>query len=155
VFASWLGWLVDLDRPVVLVLDETTDRADLVRQCLTIGHDAILGELDGGLASWVAAGLEVGSIPLVDPSAVAGTVVDVRQDTEWAGGHLPGALHLELGELADTTLPDGPMTFMCGHGERAMTGASLLAAAGDRDLSVLVGGPDDWHEATGIDLQTA
>ena len=39
-----------------------TDRADLVRQCLTIGHDAILGELDGGIDAWAAAGLPVASI---------------------------------------------------------------------------------------------
>ena len=153
VFGSWLGWLVPLDRPVVFVLDDATDRADLVRQCLTVGHEAILGELYGGLAAWVAAGLEVGSIPLVGPSAVAGTVIDVRQDSEWSGGHLPGALHLELGELADTTLPDAPMTLMCGHGERAMTGASILQAAGRGDVSVLRGGPADVA-ATGLDLET-
>jgi hypothetical protein len=41
----------------------------------------------------------------------------------------------------------------CGHGERAMTGASLLEAGGHRGLSVLVGGPADWRDATGIDLQ--
>jgi hydroxyacylglutathione hydrolase len=155
VFGSWLGWLVPLDQPVVFLLDGPTERADLVRRCLTIGHEAILGELDGGLATWVAAGLEVGSIPLVDPSAVAEAVVDVRQDSEWAAGHLPNAVHVELGALADATLPDTPMTVMCGHGERAMTGASLLEAAGHRDLSVLAGGPADWHTATGIDLQTA
>ena len=154
VFGSWLGWLVPLDRPVVFLLDDATDRADLVRQSLTIGHEAILGELDGGLATWVAAGLEVETIPLVGPAEVADTVVDVRQDTEWTGGHLPDAVHVELGALADVTLPDEPMTFMCGHGERAMTGASLLEAAGHRDLSVLAGGPDDWHQATGIDLQS-
>ena len=72
VFASWLGWLVPLDRPVVFVLDDTTDRADLVRQCLTVGHEAILGELDGGLAAWADAGLPVASIPLVGPSEMAG-----------------------------------------------------------------------------------
>ena len=33
---------------------------------------------------------------------------------------------------------------MCGHGERAMTAASLLARAGRRDTTVLIGGPDDW-----------
>ncbi|MEX2293425.1 MAG: rhodanese-like domain-containing protein [Acidimicrobiales bacterium] len=155
VFASWLGWLVALDQPVVFVLDETSDRADLMRQCLTIGHEAILGELDGGLATWVAAGLEVGSIPLVGPSQVTDTVIDVRQDSEWAGGHLPGAVHVELGRLAGATLPGEPMTLMCGHGERAMTGASILEAAGHRDLSVLAGGPDDWHETTGINLLTS
>jgi glyoxylase-like metal-dependent hydrolase (beta-lactamase superfamily II)/rhodanese-related sulfurtransferase len=155
VFGSWLGWLVPLDQPVAFLLDESTNVDALVRDCLTIGHEAILGELDGGLATWVAAGLDVESIPLVDPSDMADAVVDVRQDPEWAGGHLPEAVHVELGALAGTTLPDRSMTVMCGHGERAMTGASLLAAAGHRYLSVLIGGPEDWHAATGIDLQTA
>ena len=51
-------------------------------------------------------------------------------------------------------LPGGAITVMCGHGERAMTGASLLEAAGHRGLSVLAGGPDDWSEATGAELET-
>ena len=55
-FASWLGWLVALNRPIVFVLDDTTDRVDLIRQCLTVGHDAILGELDGGVDTWAAPG---------------------------------------------------------------------------------------------------
>jgi hydroxyacylglutathione hydrolase len=155
VFASWLGWLVALDQPIVFVLDDTIDRADLVRQCLTIGHEAILGELDGGFAAWSTAGLPVGAIPLVDPTAMAGTVLDVRQEAEWASGHVPGAIHVELGALPEATLPDVPTTVMCGHGERAMTGASLLAAAGHRHLSVLAGGPNDWSAATGIGLQTS
>ena len=154
VFASWFGWLVALDRPVVFVLDDATDRSDLVRQCLTIGHEAILGELDGGLAAWIAAGLPVSSIPLVAPSNMAATVVDVRQVPEWAAGHLPGAVHIELGDLAGSVVPEGPVTVMCSHGERAMTGASLLEAGGHRGLSVLVGGPAEWRDATGIDLQT-
>jgi glyoxylase-like metal-dependent hydrolase (beta-lactamase superfamily II)/rhodanese-related sulfurtransferase len=154
VFASWLGWLIPLDQPVVFVLDGETDRADLVRQCLTVGHDAILGELDGGLAAWTDAELPTSAIPLVLPPAVADTVVDVRQRPEWEAGHLPQAVHVELGALAGATLPDGPITVMCGHGERAMTGASLLEGLGHRDLSVLAGGPGDWSSAIGIALQT-
>jgi hypothetical protein len=42
---------------------------------------------------------------------------------------------------------------MCGHGERAMTGASLLQRAGHRDLSVLLGGPDEVAAATGEQLR--
>ena len=154
VFASWFGWLVDLDRPVVFVLDDTADRADLVRQCLTVGHDAILGELDGGLATWTGAGLAVASIPLVDAVDITGTVLDVRQASEWAAGHVPDAVHIELGDLTAAHVPAGPVTVMCGHGERAMTGASLLEIAGHRDLAVLTGGPQDWRDATGVDLQT-
>lgn len=152
VFASWLGWLVELDRPVVFVLDDTIDRADLVRQCLTIGHDAIAGEIDAGLDTWRAAGLPVRSIPLVTPTAMAATVLDIRQAGEWATGHLPDAMHVELGALVETVVPAGPITVMCGHGERAMTGASLLERAGSQGLSVLDGGPDDWQRVTGVDL---
>ena len=46
-------------------------------------------------------------------------------------------------------LPEGPVTVMCGHGERAMTAASLLERAGHQDLRVAVGCPQDWQRATG------
>ncbi len=154
VFASWLGWLIPLDRPVVFAVDDDVDRDELVRQCLTIGHEAIVGELDGGLAAWAGAGLPVDSIELVGPTSMAEAVIDVRQHSEWLTGHLPHATHIELGQLADTAVASGPVTMMCGHGERAMTGASLLQAAGHEHVSVLVGGPDDWSVATGAALVT-
>lgn len=154
VFASWLGWLVPLDQPVVFVLDDDTDRADLVRQCLTVGHEHLLGELDGGIATWVDAGLPVESTAIVGPAEMSGTLLDVRQDPEWNAGHVPGARHVELAELARDPIAAGPVTVMCGHGERAMTGASILQAAGRHDVSVLAGGPKDWSAAAGVDLET-
>lgn len=154
VFASWLGWLVDLDRPLVFVVGDDQDRAELVRQCLTIGHENLLGEVDGGVAAWADAGYPIESIPLTDPSALAGTVLDVRQDAEWEDGHLPGAVHVELGALPDTAEPGGPLTVMCGHGERAMTAASLLAARGHDGLTVLEGGPAEWSDSAGTPLET-
>jgi glyoxylase-like metal-dependent hydrolase (beta-lactamase superfamily II)/rhodanese-related sulfurtransferase len=154
VFASWLGWLVELDRPIVFVLDETVDRVDLVRQCLTVGHEHVLGELNGGIDAWTNAGHSLAQIPLVDSTGVAGTVLDIRQDPEWAAGHVPGALHTELAFVTDAALPAGPVTLMCGHGERAMTGASILAAAGHTEVAVLRGGPAELAAACGVDLET-
>lgn len=154
-FASWFGWLVPLERPVVFILDNDTDRADLVRQCLAVGHDNLLGELDGGMATWTAAGLPTESIPLVTADDMTGIVLDIRQTNEWDAGHLPGAVHIELGDLAAARVPSGPLTLMCGHGERAMSGASILLADGHDDVRVLTGGPEDWRTATGIDLETA
>jgi rhodanese-related sulfurtransferase len=80
--------------------------------------------------------------------------LDVRQDAEFADGHLPGARHVELGDLPEHAddVPGGPVVVMCGHGERAMGAASLLERAGHRDVAVLVGGPADWAGATGRDL---
>jgi rhodanese-related sulfurtransferase len=63
---------------------------------------------------------------------------------------------MELGALGGADEPPaGPLAVMCGHGERAMTGASLLQRAGRRDLTVLVGGPDDWSGATGRPLEAS
>jgi hydroxyacylglutathione hydrolase len=156
-FASWFGWLTDLDRPAVFVLDDDQDEADLVRQALTVGHDDLAGRLAGGMAAWVAAGRPVALTPIVEATAVEGTLVDIRQDDEWAAGHVPGASHVELAQLRELDpghLPEGPLTVMCGHGERAMTGASLLEAVG-RHASVLSGGPGDWVAATGRPLTSS
>ena len=152
-FASWLGWLVPLDQPVVFVLDGATDRSELVRQALTIGHERLVGELGGGVAAWRTAGLPVASVPLVDANELRGTVVDVRQENEWHDGHVPGAHHVELGALVDAVVPEGVVTVMCGHGERAMTGASVLLATGRDDVRVLAGGPNDVAAATGVALK--
>jgi rhodanese-related sulfurtransferase len=136
-FGSMLGWILELDRPVVIVAGDGQDRAEIVRQCLDIGHDQVLGELDGGIEAWRSSGRRI---------------TDVRLQSEYGNGHVPGAINIELGALAAADVPDGPITVMCGHGERAMTGASLLAARGHRDVNVLDGGPDEWAACHGSSL---
>jgi hydroxyacylglutathione hydrolase len=156
-FATWLGWLASPDRPLIAVLDPAQDRTELVESALVVGYDNLAGELDGGISAWRAAGLPTASIPLLDPAADhipdGSRVLDVRQRSEWTSGHLPGARHAELGTLTGPAagLPEGPVAVMCGHGERAMTGASLLATrpGGAAAVSVLRGGPGDWAKATG------
>ena len=152
VFASWLGWLTALDRPIVIVASDGQDRDEIVRQILDIGHESIVGELDGGIDAWRSAGRQITRIPLVEPEEIVGTVVDVRQRAEFEAGHVPGAINVELGSLAQTPLREGPVTVMCGHGERAMTGASILTARNHRDVSVLDGGPDTWAASSGQPL---
>jgi hydroxyacylglutathione hydrolase len=154
VFASWLGWLVEPGRPIAFVVDESQDRDELVRQCLDVGHERLIGELADGLDAWTASGWPVATIPLIGPNAMVGRVVDVRQVNEFATGHVPGALNIELGSIATADMPAGALTVMCGHGERAMTAASLLAAKGRSDLFVLDGGPDTWSTATRTKLET-
>ena len=108
------------------------------------------------MPAWRAAGLDEGRVTLVDPDHVGGQVLDVRQHSEFDAGHLPGAAHIELGSLGRHTAdaPPGELTVMCGHGERAMTAASVLARAGRTDLSVLAGGAEEWAGRTGRRLQT-
>ncbi|GGL40848.1 MBL fold metallo-hydrolase [Planomonospora parontospora] len=151
-FASWLGWLLDPAAPYVIVRDPGQDPREIAWQAAKIGYEACAGELVGGMSTWDG---PTQSIDLVRADHLDGSrVLDVRQDAEYASGHIPGAAHIELGSLPAHAggVPDGPVVVMCGHGERAMTAASLLARTGYRTVRVLEGGPDDWAAATGRTL---
>lgn len=154
-YATWLGWLVDPAVPIVIVRNPDQHSADILWPALNIGYQTIVGELAGGMPAWQAAGGQARTTRLVAPERVTGPVLDVRQDTEYAAGHLPDSVHIELGRLsrAIDAVPDRPVTVMCGHGERAMTAASLLERSGRRNLAVLVGGAEDWANATGQPLR--
>lgn len=155
VMATWLGWLVpDPATPLVFVCDSDQDPGEIVWQARKVGYDNLAGQLD--LASWVAAGQPVATTSLLDADDVdPARVIDVRQTGEYGSGHVPGARNVELGALADAQLPAGPVITMCGHGERATTGASVLERAGYRDVAVLTAGPDDWAKATGKTVEVS
>ncbi|MFG1813462.1 rhodanese-like domain-containing protein [Kribbella sp. NPDC049174] len=150
-FASWLGWLIDPATPYVVVRNADQDLTDLVWQALKIGFGLPVGELAGGLVSWDR---PTTATPLLTPDRLADAVtLDVRQDSEFHAGHIPGAAHIELGDLpARAGEITGPVVVMCGHGERAMTAASILEAAGHTPAGVLIGGPRDWADTTGKPL---
>jgi glyoxylase-like metal-dependent hydrolase (beta-lactamase superfamily II)/rhodanese-related sulfurtransferase len=153
VFGTWIGWVVAPDRPIVFVLDDDQPRDEAVRQSLDIGHEHLAGVLSGGIEAWRASGRATAQINLIGPTELRANLVDVRQSDEFAAGHIPGATNIELGTISHTKLEPLPLTVMCGHGERAMTGASLLEGHG-YDVDVLDGGPDTWAAATGQPIQT-
>ena len=141
--------------PLLFVTNPDTDLDEVVSQCLNIGYERLAGYLSGGLPRWRDAGLRVGRIDIVDADMLGrATVVDVRQAAEFAARHVPGALHLELGGLSDRagSVPtDRPVVTMCAHGQRSMTGASLLArhwGSTDR-IGVFTGSTNDWATRTG------
>jgi glyoxylase-like metal-dependent hydrolase (beta-lactamase superfamily II)/rhodanese-related sulfurtransferase len=150
-FATWLGWLLPDQTPLVFVANPEQDMADLAWQAYKIGYQHLAGHLSGGMQAWRTAGGDERAIGLVAPGGSAGRpFVDVRQQAEYVIGHIPGAVHIELGQVADRAadvLTDAVVA--CGHGERAMTAASLLERAGRHDVAVLVGGPNDWSDTLG------
>src|SRR5262245_34990745 len=152
VFATWIGWLLEPDQPIVFVLDDDQSRGEVVRQCLDVGYESLAGVLAGGVDAWRDSGRQLSRIELVGPPAVRNNIIDVRQSEEFVAGHVPDAINIELASIAHTDLDNTPFTVMCGHGERAMTGASILESRG-YDVDVLDGGPDTWADATGERLE--
>jgi len=154
-FATWLGWLIPDGVPLGFVLAGGQDPAEVAWQALKIGYEQLAGQLDGGIAAWHADGGPAEQTSLVTAGRIgARPVLDVRQAAEYAAGHVPGAVHVELGGLP-VRIQDAPpgAVVMCGHGERAMTAASLLQRAGHRGLAVLAGGAQDWAAAAGQPLR--
>lgn len=151
-FASWLGWIVPFGAPVVLVIDEE-GVAEAVTLARRIGYDAVVGWLDGGVDAWRAAGLPVGRVEIVGGAeagrrAGAGaTLLDVRQAAELDVARIPGAVHLELGDLIAGKVPDAAeVVVFCAHGERSATAASLLEQRGIA-VAGLAGGLPAWEQA--------
>lgn len=84
-------------------------------------------------------------------------VVDVRDPGEFAGGHLPRARNVPLGELkADPKgrLPRDNVLLVCAKGVRSQTAASLAEGIGLRELFHLAGGTSAWVDA-GLPLDGA
>ena len=156
-FATWLGWVASPDVPLLVVRDDDQDPDEVAWQAAKVGYDNLVGELSGGLTAAAAAGLPTSSTRLVGPGDVEGSqLLDVRQSAEFDAGHVPAAGHVELGDLPAHVdqVADEETVVMCGHGERAMTAASLLERTG-QDVAVLVGGPDEWADAHGTPLEAA
>ncbi|MFN8622168.1 MAG: rhodanese-like domain-containing protein [Chloroflexota bacterium] len=77
-------------------------------------------------------------------------LLDVREDAEWAAGHVPGATHIPLGQLASrvSELPQGtPIMVICRSGNRSAEGRDILLAAGLTQVSSVDGGSKAWRAA--------
>jgi len=154
-FATWLGWLVPENAPLLFVLgDEPPER--VIEECLLVGYERFAGVLEGGTQAWSEAGFEVARAELAGADRVrrmlsdGAVAVDVRELSEFREGHVPGALNIPLGELERraAAIPGKlPVVTYCGHGERSATALSLLEQLGFTNLVNFDGGYDAWREA--------
>lgn len=79
-------------------------------------------------------------------------LVDVREDNEWAKGHLPGAIHLGKGVIErdiEGVIPDvdAEIVLYCGGGFRSALAAENLARMGYTNAISMDGGFRGWKEA--------
>jgi rhodanese-related sulfurtransferase len=79
-------------------------------------------------------------------------LVDVREESEWSRGHLPGAIHLSKGIIErdiEKTIADPSATIVlyCGGGFRSALVADSLQQMGYSNVRSLVGGWRGWCDA--------
>jgi hydroxyacylglutathione hydrolase len=153
-FVTWAGWLVPAGE-FYLIVDDATAAArldELSRALALIGIDRI-----GGYFHPIAGAETIAQTTPSEVAARAGhvTIVDVRGATEWADGHIPGALHIPLGLLTERLdeIPAGrPVVVQCQSGGRSSIAASLLKKSGV-NVSNLAGGITAWA-AAGLPIES-
>jgi hydroxyacylglutathione hydrolase len=153
-FATYVGWILPFNAPLIILIEDEAGRREAVVQLVRIGYERVEGYLDGGIASWKAAALPIGSFASMDIGTLyrrwsrheGFIILDVRRADEWRRGHIPGALHIHIGDLAQHLheLPeDQPIATLCASGFRSEIAASMLAATG-REVIAVRGGMDEW-----------
>ena len=78
-------------------------------------------------------------------------LLDVREDAEWASGHIPSAHHLSRGILErdiERAIPekDAPIVLYCGGDDRSALAADNLQKMGYENVTTLDGGLSGWTE---------
>jgi hydroxyacylglutathione hydrolase len=163
--STWASWVVPYDVPLLLVADDPDVVSDAIRSLVRVGLDRVAGYLDGGMPAWTAAGLPISTTVQISPEALRDriasdtrlTVLDVRGDAEFAGGHIAGAVHVMGGGLADRAgelRGREPLAIVCGSGYRSTVAASVLERAGFTDIINVTGGMAAWTRA-GLPVTTA
>ena len=79
-------------------------------------------------------------------------LVDVREESEWAAGHIPGAIHLGKGVIErdiEAAVPDkdAELVLYCGGGYRSALAADNLQKMGYSNVISMDGGFGGWKEA--------
>jgi rhodanese-related sulfurtransferase len=77
-------------------------------------------------------------------------LIDVREESEYAKDHLPGAIHLGKGVIErdiESTVPDlnAPLVLYCGGGFRSALAADNLQKMGYTDVISMDGGVREWR----------
>ncbi|ADU01737.1 MBL fold metallo-hydrolase [Mycolicibacterium gilvum] len=154
-FVTYLGWLYSWGSPLTLIGDDADQIAEARRELARIGVDNLTGSATGDIDS-LAAGAPLRSYRVADFAALAealaenteaGTpaVLDVRQDSEFADGHITGAVNVPLHELSKRLdeVPEGEVWVHCASGYRSSIAASMI----DRDDRTVVLVDDSFDQA--------
>ena len=142
-FLTWAGWLIPYDQDFYVI----TDQQDEVRRALAlIGLDRIAGFIPSSAADGAETVKQVSAEDLAArPNDVV--VIDVRNDAEWDEGHIPSAIHIPLGHLAeriDEIPKDKTVVMQCQGGGRSSIASSLMLKLGRKDVANLTGGYRAW-----------
>ena len=150
-FEQRVGWMLPDEGGVVIVAETREAARQAIRKLAFVGLDQrIRGQVEWG--AWKDAGLPTGTLGQITVDELSAAlargelkVLDVREVSEWRGGHLASALHMNFKHLPQRfgELPLGRedrIAVICATGMRSSTACSVLLRYGFRSLLNVTGG---------------
>ncbi len=155
-FATKVSRVAPEGAEIIVVAASDGDERDAAELLSAVGL-RVRGFLAGGMTAWRTEERPVRKIELIDPDELAARVegpepplvLDVRNDAEYAGEHIPGSLHIPYGDLAgrfDELPRDRPIAAICRGGKRSGLAASILQREGFGDVVHVGQGVGAWRQ---------
>lgn len=153
--SAYPGWIMDINQPILFVLERPEDIGKVTSQFRRLGFDNLRGFLCGGMNTWQEAGKPFHNFRTLTASELTEklsrnevTLIDVREPNEWTeDSYIEGALLIpfaELTEKAGSIPKDKPVAVTCSVGNRTSIALSLLEQAGFAQLINALGGMTAW-----------
>jgi glyoxylase-like metal-dependent hydrolase (beta-lactamase superfamily II)/rhodanese-related sulfurtransferase len=151
-FAPWAGTLItNLKQPIILITDEGREEEAVIRLS-RVGYDNTLGYLEGGVATWAAAGNKLDALAECTAEEFAAlrikdtgniNLLDVRRKSEYDTEHLACAKNFPLDFINQNMhkLNKHEKYYLhCAGGYRSVIAASILEANGFTAIVNIKGG---------------
>jgi len=159
-YAVWVGTLLNIGDPIVLVTEPGSEKESVLRLA-RVGFENVKGYLDGGVIAWENSGRKVEKVASISPSEAKQKidegyeVLDVRNNTETQTEHVKDALNIPLKDLpTQWEQLDKSKTYLvhCAGGYRSMIAASILKSKGITNFFNVREGFDQLKLVDGVDL---
>lgn len=151
-FAEWAGSILSFDKPLLLVTEPGKEEETVIRLA-RVGFSKFEGYLEGGFEAWENAGESIDMVITIEADEFAMDIpydtklqaIDVRKETEFADGHVKGAINIPLSDLTDTAMiagldDDQNLYVYCAGGYRSVIASSLIKKQGIHNLRNIAGG---------------
>ena len=145
-YAVWVGTLINIHQPIVLVAQEGTEHESVLRLA-RIGFENVVGYLKNGIEAWDEKLETVHSISAdelqKEMQQQDATILDVRKQGEWNTSRLKDAQFVPLASFPKNLKEldrHKPYIVHCGGGYRSMTAISIMKNEGFTNLTNVYGG---------------
>ncbi len=155
-FPTFCGWLLPVDKPILLVADCEGDIDRAILGLHRVGLDNIIGWLYGGIYKWTVQGFPVEMLPQISVQEMKAhcekkdlAILDARSEKEYKAFHIETAVNMPVEDTRTQfdKVGSNPTLVICNSGHRSTTAASILMNRGVKNVMNLPGGMTAWQAA--------